>query len=82
MNRAGYLGPVGWLDRQGNGEFGIALRCAQVEGARARLFAGGGIVAESEPDTEAAEVTAKFRAFRSALESCPGISPHPRPQAT
>jgi menaquinone-specific isochorismate synthase len=69
MDRGGYLGPVGWLDGQGNGEFGVALRCAQVNGATARLFAGGGIVADSDPDTEAAEVAAKFRAFRSALNS-------------
>jgi menaquinone-specific isochorismate synthase len=67
MNRGGYLGPVGWLDGQGNGEFGVAMRCAMVRGATARLFAGGGIVAGSDPDTEAAEVAAKFRAFRSAL---------------
>jgi menaquinone-specific isochorismate synthase len=67
MDRSGYLGPVGWIGRQGNGEFAVALRCAQVNGATARLFAGGGIVADSDPDTEAAEVTAKFRAFQSAL---------------
>ena len=69
MDRGGYLGPVGWLDGQGSGEFGVALRCAQVHGAMARLFAGGGIVADSDPGTEAAEVAAKFRAFRSALDS-------------
>lgn len=67
MDRGGYLGPVGWLDGQGNGEFGVALRCAQVDGATARLFAGGGIVADSDPDTEAAEVAAKFQAVRSAV---------------
>jgi menaquinone-specific isochorismate synthase len=67
MDRGGYLGPVGWIDSHGNGEFGVALRCAQVNGATARLFAGGGIVADSDPDTEAAEVTAKLRAFQSAL---------------
>lgn len=67
MDRGGYLGPVGWIDSHGNGEFAVALRCAQVNGATARLFAGGGIVADSDPGTEAAEVTAKFRAFQSAL---------------
>lgn len=67
MDRGGYLGPVGWIDSHGNGEFGVALRCAQVNGATGRLFAGGGIVAGSDPGTEAAEVTAKFRAFQSAL---------------
>jgi menaquinone-specific isochorismate synthase len=71
MDRGGYLGPVGWLDAQGNGEFGVALRCAQLQETTARLFAGGGIVADSEPDTEAAEVAAEFRVFQSAL-SMPG----------
>jgi len=69
MERGGYLGPVGWMDAQGNGEFGVALRCAQLRGRIARLFAGGGIVADSDPDTEAAEVAAKFRVFQSALAS-------------
>jgi menaquinone-specific isochorismate synthase len=69
MDRGGYLGPVGWTDAQGNGEFGVALRCAHLRDATARLFAGGGIVADSDPDTEAAEVAAKFRVFRSALTS-------------
>lgn len=68
MDRGRYLGPVGWLDDRGNGELGVALRCAQVDGATARLFAGGGIVADSDPATEAAEVTAKLRPIRSALD--------------
>lgn len=67
MDRGGYLGPVGWIDGRGNGELGVALRCAQVNGHTARLFAGGGIVAGSDPGTEAAEAAAKFRAFQSAL---------------
>jgi menaquinone-specific isochorismate synthase len=69
MDRGGYLGPVGWLDGQGNGEFGVALRCGQVRGSTARLYAGGGIVADSDPDTEAEEVAAKFRVFQSALQA-------------
>jgi menaquinone-specific isochorismate synthase len=69
MHRGGYLGPVGWMDARGNGEFGVALRCAQLRGSAARLFAGGGIVADSDPDTEAAEAAAKFRVFQSALAS-------------
>ena len=67
MDRGGYLGPVGWIDARGNGELAVALRCAQVDGATARLFAGGGIVVGSDPGTEADEVAAKFRAFQSAL---------------
>ena len=44
LDRARYTGPVGWVDAQGDGEFGIALRCAEVTGTRARIFAGVGIV--------------------------------------
>jgi len=67
MRRGRYAGPVGWLDSRGNGEWGIALRCAQIDGARARLFAGGGVVADSDPRAELAETAAKFRAMRAAL---------------
>ena len=67
MRRGRYAGPVGWLDANGNGEWGIALRCAQIDGARARLFAGCGIVAGSEPEAELAEAESKFRAMRTAL---------------
>ncbi len=49
MERGRYAGPVGWVDARGNGEFGIALRCAELAGERARLFAGCGIVAGSDP---------------------------------
>ncbi|MCL2584643.1 MAG: isochorismate synthase [Streptosporangiales bacterium] len=68
MDRDRYAGPVGWTDAEGNGEWGIALRCAQVEGAQARLFAGGGIVKDSDPATELAETQIKFRPMRTALE--------------
>ncbi|HLU95474.1 MAG TPA: isochorismate synthase [Thermobifida alba] len=67
MRRDRYAGPVGWIDAHGNGEWGIALRCAQIDGARARLFAGAGVVADSDPRAELAETTAKFRAMRAAL---------------
>nr|WP_218909759.1 isochorismate synthase [Nocardiopsis sinuspersici] len=67
MDRGGYAGPVGWLDGAGNSEWGIALRCARVDGARARLFAGGGIVSRSEPRSELAETESKFRVMREAL---------------
>jgi menaquinone-specific isochorismate synthase len=68
MDRERYAGPVGWIDADGNGEWGIALRCAQLSGNRARLFAGGGIVAGSDPAAELAETEAKFRPMRTALE--------------
>ena len=68
MDRERYAGPVGWIDAAGNGEWGIALRCAQVDGHKARLFAGGGIVAGSDPAAELAETNVKFRPMRTALE--------------
>jgi menaquinone-specific isochorismate synthase len=69
MDRGRYAGPVGWLDTRGNGEFGLALRCAELTGpTSARLFAGCGIVAGSDPAAELAETNAKFAAFRAALE--------------
>jgi len=67
MDRGRYAGPVGWMDAAGDGEWGIALRCARVEGDRLRLFAGCGIVADSDPDTELAEADAKFRAILQTL---------------
>ncbi|MGA3153067.1 MAG: isochorismate synthase MenF [Streptosporangiaceae bacterium] len=68
MDRGRYAGPVGWLDAAGNGEWGIALRCAELAGSRARLFAGCGIVADSDPEAELAEAQAKFRPVQEALE--------------
>ncbi|MFW3172960.1 isochorismate synthase [Geodermatophilus sp. CPCC 206100] len=71
MDRGRYAGPVGWLDARGDGEFGLALRCAQLDDrdpATARLFAGCGIVAGSDPAAELAETQAKFAAVQAALE--------------
>ncbi len=69
MDRGRYAGPVGWLDARGNGEFGLALRCAELTGPHeARLFAGCGIVAGSDPVAELAETQSKFAAFQAALE--------------
>ncbi len=68
MDRGRYSGPVGWVDARGNGEWGIALRCGLLAGRNARLFAGCGIVAESEPSAEVAEAQTKFWPMRYALE--------------
>jgi menaquinone-specific isochorismate synthase len=68
MERGRYAGPVGWVDAHGNGEFGIALRCAELDGRRARLFAGCGIVAGSDPVAEVAETEVKFLPMRQSLE--------------
>jgi menaquinone-specific isochorismate synthase len=69
MDRGRYAGPVGWLDARGDGEFGLALRCAELVGDdSARLFAGCGIVEGSDPSAELAETQSKFAAFQAALE--------------
>jgi menaquinone-specific isochorismate synthase len=68
MDRGRYAGPVGWVDGRGNGVWGIALRCALLSGPSARLFAGCGIVADSDPAAELAEAQAKFRVMQDALE--------------
>jgi isochorismate synthase len=67
FDRGRYAGPVGWIDARGEGEWAIALRCAELSGERATLFAGAGIVAGSEPASEADETGRKFRAFLDSL---------------
>ena len=72
MDRGRYAGPVGWMDAAGDGEFGIALRSAEYSPGpdgtgRVRLFAGCGIVADSQPESELAEAQAKFVPVRDAL---------------
>ncbi|PRX98780.1 isochorismate synthase [Allonocardiopsis opalescens] len=67
MGRGRYAGPVGWVDQRGDGEWGIALRCAHIDGPTARLFAGCGIVADSDPAAELAEADNKFRVMADAL---------------
>jgi menaquinone-specific isochorismate synthase len=68
MERGRYAGPVGIFDSAGNGEFAIALRCAEISGARARLFAGAGLVRGSVPEDELEETRIKLQAMLSALE--------------
>lgn len=65
--RGWYAGPIGWLDRHGDGEFAVALRSGVVEGREATLFAGCGIVADSDPEREWDESLVKLRALGSAL---------------
>ncbi len=70
MDRGRYAGPVGWMDAAGDGEWGIALRCALIDRddpARLRLFAGCGIVAGSDPEAELGESAAKLIPMRDAL---------------
>jgi menaquinone-specific isochorismate synthase len=67
FDRGRYAGPVGWVDARGDGEWAIALRGAELDGARARLVAGAGIVAGSDPDAEWAETQAKLEPMLRAL---------------
>ena len=67
FDRGGYAGPVGWVDANGDGEWAIALRCAELQGEHATLFAGAGIVAASDPAEEVEETDRKFRAFLDSL---------------
>jgi menaquinone-specific isochorismate synthase len=69
VERDRYGGAVGWLDGSGNGAWAVTIRCAQLsaDGRTARLHAGGGIVADSDPLAELAETQAKFQAMLSAI---------------
>jgi menaquinone-specific isochorismate synthase len=69
VERDRYGGAVGWVDAAGNGTWAVAIRCAELspDRRRARLHAGGGIVADSDPLAELAETQAKFQAMLSAL---------------
>ncbi|MDO5031479.1 isochorismate synthase MenF [Corynebacterium sp.] len=67
--RGFYAGAVGWCDNTGDGEYMVAIRCAEVagDGLSARAWAGGGIVEDSDPQTELEETTAKLRTIMRAL---------------
>jgi menaquinone-specific isochorismate synthase len=62
-----YGGAIGWIDSRGGGEFIVALRSALIDGTRARMYAGAGIVDGSSPENELAETELKFRAMQDAL---------------
>lgn len=67
ISRGWYASPVGWFDRHGNGIFAVAIRSAVLYGPTARLYAGCGIVAQSNPDREWEETSIKFRPMLDAL---------------
>ena len=67
FERGFYTGMVGWCDEFGNGEWIVTIRCATVKEKQLRLFAGAGIVADSQPHSELAETTAKFKTMLNAL---------------
>lgn len=67
FDRSLYAAPLGWVDDRGNGEFIVGIRSAFIQGDRARLYAGAGIVAGSDPHKELAEVQLKLQAMLKAL---------------
>jgi isochorismate synthase len=67
VDRGWYAGGVGWGSPGGDGEVAVALRCALVQDGTARLYAGGGIVAESVPQAELEETRLKFRPMLDLL---------------
>jgi isochorismate synthase len=67
FDRGGYAGPVGWMDAAGDGDWAIALRCAELAGSSAILFAGAGVVSGSDPSAETQETERKFRSFLDSL---------------
>ncbi|MBJ7471171.1 MAG: chorismate-binding protein, partial [Solirubrobacteraceae bacterium] len=67
IDRGWYAGPLGWVDRAGDGELFVGLRSGMIRGNVARLFAGVGIVGASDPSSELAETEVKLQAVLSAL---------------
>ncbi len=60
-------GPTGWVDASGNGQFAVSVRTAEIDGPTARIAAGVGVVAQSDPQAELEETQAKFRAMLGTL---------------
>ncbi|MBE4908409.1 isochorismate synthase [Bacillus luteolus] len=67
LDRGWYAGPIGWIDSRDNGEFAVAIRSALLQENEASLFAGCGIVGDSEPESEYKETEIKFKPMLSAL---------------
>ncbi|MGY6500181.1 MAG: isochorismate synthase [Acidimicrobiales bacterium] len=67
LDRGAYAGPVGWIDGAGNGDWAVGIRSAEIAGTTARVFAGVGVVSDSDPEAELAETRNKLQAMLSAL---------------
>jgi isochorismate synthase len=67
FDRRRYAGTAGWVDSAGNGTWAVSIRCAEIDGLTARVWAGNGIVADSDPSTELAETRSKLQALLSAI---------------
>jgi isochorismate synthase len=69
LARGWYTGSIGWLQANGDGDFSVLLRCAVLQGCRADVFAGAGIVADSDPIAELHETELKLRAMLEAIQA-------------
>ena len=69
IDRRRYAGPVGWVAADGDGEFAVGIRSAEVEANTARLFAGVGLVEDSDPQSELEETEAKFKTMLNTFLS-------------
>ena len=67
FDRGFYTGAVGYTDAAGDGEWVVTIRCADVAGSALELYAGGGVMPESDPEAELAETSAKLRTLLLAL---------------
>ena len=67
LNRGRFAGPVGWMDARGDGDWAVGIRSAELDGHRARLMAGVGVVADSTPEAELAETQLKLQALLAAI---------------
>ena len=67
LERGLYAGPIGWVDSYGNGEFAVGIRSALLQGNEASLFAGCGVLEDSQPESEYQETAIKFNPMLSAL---------------
>ncbi len=67
LDRGWYAGPLGWIGANGHGEFAVALRSGLIDGSQATLFAGNGIVSDSDPQTEYSEICLKFQVMLRGL---------------
>jgi menaquinone-specific isochorismate synthase len=67
FDRGRYAGPVGWVDARGDGAWAVGIRSAEIDGAHARIFAGNGVVAGSDPGDELTETQLKLQALLAAL---------------
>ena len=67
IDRGWYAGGVGWIDPMGEAQIALALRCALISGTTSRLYAGNGIVADSEPAAELIETRLKFQPMLDLL---------------